>query len=195
MSRLTIFTQWRSALVRENGEAYNFPGKFTRFMKDKYSMSAVYRWRVLRLAGDAKEPIYIGEAEDLIQRIQRVRTPSKKAKEGDTNRRLHDIFTKYLQAGRTIVLDIADIEPLEINGVRFGQETTGDRFKRRALENILLALAQKSEEFELLNVVVDPLDKATEKLLKLKPHQLREVLRKCGLGNPSRRTSPELGFP
>lgn len=189
MSELTIFVQWRTVLGREGAEAYSFPRKFTRFMKDKYATSAVYRWRVLQVAGESREPIYIGEAEDLIRRIQRVRTPSKKAKEGDTNKRLHDIFMKYLKAGRTIVLDVADVEPFEINGLRFGQETMGDRFKRRALENILLALAQKSKGFELLNVVVDPVDKAREALAKLKPHELREVRRKYGLDNPSRRTT------
>ena len=43
MNALTIFVQWRTAVVRENGEAYYFPDKFTLYLRDKYAISAVYR--------------------------------------------------------------------------------------------------------------------------------------------------------
>ncbi len=173
--------QWRTAVVRENGEPYNYPDKFTRYFRQKYSVPVVYRWRVLKNQPGDKEPIYIGEAEELPRRIQRVRTPSKTAKETDTNKRLHQIFHEFLSQGRKIVIDVGDVEPFEVNGVRFGRDMMGDRFKRRAVENILLALAQESKEFELLNAVVDPVEEAREKLLKLPPHQLRELMKLCGL--------------
>jgi hypothetical protein len=57
-----------------------------------------------------------------------------------------------------------------------------DRFKRRGLENILLSIAQKSEEFELLNVIVDPVEEVREKLSKLPPHKLRELDRRRRTG-------------
>lgn len=138
----------------------------------------------MRKEGEQKEPIYIGEAEELPRRIQRVRTPSKKAKDSDTNKRLHQIFQRYLTEGRVIVIDLADIDPFEVNGVRFGRDDLGDRFKRRAIENILLALAQKSDGFEVLNAVVDPLDKAERALKMLKPHEMREIIRHYGLDKP-----------
>ncbi len=181
MSGFDVSVQWRTAIARENGDAYCFPDKFTTYFRATYAIPAVYRWRVMRTSGEPKEPIYIGEAEDLVQRIQRVRTPSKKAKEGDTNRRLNKLFHEYLAAGKKIVVDIADIEPFEVNGVRFDRHGLGDRFKRRALENVLLVILQESMGFELLNMVVDPIDKAERALKMLKPHQIREVIRHYGL--------------
>jgi hypothetical protein len=181
MSGIDLNVQWRSAVVRENGEAYNFPNKFTLYFRERYSVPVIYRWRVMRKEGGEKEPIYIGEAEELPRRMQRIRTPSKKARASDTNKRLHDIFQKYLSAAREIVIDLADVKPFEIGGVRFGRNDLADRFKRRALENILLAQAQKSEGFEVLNAIVDPIDKAAQILKKLKPHQIREVIKLYGL--------------
>ncbi len=177
---MNIFVHWRSALARE-GQAYCFPDKFTRDFRDRYSISAVYRWRVMRIEGEVKEAIYIGEAEDLVRRIQRVLTPSRKTKGGDTNKRLNKIFHKYLKADRTIVLDIADFEPFEINGIRFGSDTIGDRFKRRALENILLGDAQASDKYELVNIFVDPVEKARQAVAKLPPSAVREVIKRYGL--------------
>jgi hypothetical protein len=49
---------------------------------------------------------------------------------------------------------------------------------------ILLALAQMSGEFEVLNVIVDLVDKATQQLRKLKPHEIREVIMRYGLDQP-----------
>ncbi len=184
MGGFDISFQWRSAVVQENGNAYNFPDKFTRFFREKYSVPAVYRWRVLKNQPGDREAIYIGEAEQLPRRVQRVRTPSKAAKDTGTNKRLHQIFQQFLSRGRTIVVDVADIDSFEVNGVRFGLDTMGDPFKRRAMENILLALAQKSGEFEILNVVVDPIEEAREKLLRLPPHKLRELMKVYGLDKP-----------
>jgi hypothetical protein len=114
----------------------------------------------------------------------RVRTPSKNAKDTDTNKRLHQIFQKYLAEARMIVVDVADIGPFEVNGIHFDSHELGDRFKRRALENLLLVIGQQSNEFELLNMVVDPVEEAREKLLKLPPHKLRELMKLYGLDKP-----------
>lgn len=176
MGGFTISVQWRTALIQENGAPYFFPDKFTKFFRKKYAVAGVYRWRVLKNQPGEKEPIYIGEAEQLQRRIQRVCTPSKTAKDTDTNKRLHTIFQKYLLEGRKIAFDVADVEAFEINGVRFGGDTMLDPFKRVAVENILLALAQKSEEYELLNVFVDRVADAMEKLSKLPPGELEKLL-------------------
>jgi hypothetical protein len=181
-SGLTLSVQWRTVLVRDNGEPYYFPDKFTRFFHDSYSLPVVYRWRAMRGQPGDRESIYIGEAEELPRRIQRVRTPPTGAKDSNTNKRLHQIFQNYVRAGRRVVIDLADFEPFEVNGVRFDSDGLGDRFKRRALENLLLAIEQESKEFEILNMVVDPLDKARTALSKLKPHEIREIVKKYGLG-------------
>jgi hypothetical protein len=176
VSGFNISFQWRTTLVQENGAPYFFPDKFTQFFRKKYSVSGVYRWRVLKNQPGEKEHIYIGEAEQLPRRIQRVRTPSKAAKDTDTNKRLHAIFQKFLSEGRKIAFDLGDVEPFEINGVRFGRDTMHDPFKRLAVENILLALAQKSGEYEVLNVFVDRVADAVAKVSKLPPHELKKLL-------------------
>ena len=178
MSDIQLIVQWRTALVQENGEAYYFPNRMPLYFRDKYAVSTVYRWRIMRVQGEPKETIYIGEAEDLVQRIQRVLTPPKNGERASTNQRLNKIFHEYLLTGRKIVLDVADIQEFTVNGIRFDTSSMRDRFKRRTLENLLLVLAQHSEQFELLNIVVEPLAKAERLLKRLKPHQLREILRK-----------------
>ena len=183
-SALNISFQWRSAVVPENGEAYNFPGEFTRFFQARYCVPVVYRWRVLKKQPEEKEAVYIGEAEQLPRRIQRVLTPSKTAKDTNTNKRLHQMFQEFLSKGRKIVIEVADLDSFEVNGVRFGADTMGDTFKRRAVENILLALAQKSGEFELLNVVVDPVEEVRQKLSRLPPHELKKIIKLYGLDKP-----------
>lgn len=177
MSQFAISCTWRTA-VGENSEAYYFPNKFTRYFREKYSNPGVYRWRIMRLPGEQKETVYIGEAENIVRRIQRVLTPSRKPKKGDTNNRLNKIFSDCVAAGRRIVFDIADVDPFEINGIRFGRDTLGDHFKRCAIENILLVMTGAEPQWELLNVVVDPAEKALEALQRLPPHIVREIVRK-----------------
>jgi hypothetical protein len=132
----------------------------------------------MRVAGEQKEPIYIGEAEDLVRRIQRVITPGKKASETNTNYRLNKLFAGRVESGRTVVLDIAVIQEFEINGQRYGGDTLGDRFKRRALENILLVDAAKDSHYELLNIVIDPVEKARAVLSTMPPNAIREIAKK-----------------
>ena len=182
MSECRLYIKWRSTLSG-GSRAYNFPEGFTAYFRRTYSIPAVYRWRVMGSEVEEKEEIYIGEAEDLVRRIQRVRTPSPKAKQGDTNKRLNKLFHHYLSQDRKIVLEIADVEPFEVRvteaggerAIRFDRDSFGDRFKRRALENLLLASAQ-AREFELLNVVVDPVDKVMRDLSRLPPRVVRKVL-------------------
>lgn len=180
---INLHVVWRSVVTQENGQAYIFRQKFTSYMRTNYAVAAVYRWKVLReLNGDPKQPIYIGQGEDLIRRMQRVRTPPKQGKKVSTNRRLHDLFQTYVAQGRKIVIEVADVEPFEVNGIPFGRGTLHDPFKRLAVENMLLVIAQKAEaEWELLNFIVDPIEKATlevAKLMKKHPDVVGAALRR-----------------
>ena len=178
--------QWSTALFRESGEPYYFPNKFTPYFRHTYALPAIYRWRVMRRQPGEKEIIYIGEAEDLTRRIQRVLTPSGTANDTDTNKRLHQIFRKCLAENQTVVIDIAKVEPFEINSVRFDQQGIADCFKRRALENLLLVFELARGEVQLLNIVVDHLAKAREALLKIcKPHEVEALFRHFGLQKDS----------
>ena len=184
VSECRLYVKWRSTLSG-GSRAYNFPEEFTAYFRRTYSIPAVYRWRVMRTEVEEKEKIYIGEAEDLVRRIQRVRTPSRRAKQADTNKRLNKLFSRYLFAGRNIVLEIADVEPFELKvieagherAIRFDQDESHDRFKRRALENLLLIDAQTSDQYELLNIFIDPVEKLRRSVMKLPPRQLREFMK------------------
>ena len=171
---LKIYVQWRS-MMEQNETPYNYPAKFSRYLRERYSVPAVYRWRVLELQPGERKTVYIGEAEDLIRRIQRVRTPSKKSKRGETNKRLKQIFDEKISSGRTIVLDIADFDSFEMNGVSFSPEELEDQFKRKALENLILCFAQ-AEGQEILNKVVDPVRKLLKTVEKLPRNQQREFI-------------------
>lgn len=180
-NEFTIFIQWATALVQENGWAYNFPGKFTPYFRQAYAVPAVYRWRVIRLQPGEKETIYIGEADELTRRMQRVLTPPSTAKDSNTNKRLSLALRGFLPT-HSVVIEVARIQPFEINGVRFDQQSLGDRFKRRAIENLALAFAQASGEFTLLNTFIEPIEKARELLVRhLKPHQVRQAVKQFGL--------------
>ena len=160
MNSLNITYQWRPAVLLETGEEYVFPLMGTCYFNQKYAVPGVCRWRVEKRQPGEKEAIYIGEAQDLAKRVKRVEKPSRTAKDSNTNKRLNQVLKKYFAEDRTVVFDVADVDPFEINGVKFGGDTFGDCFKRRAVEGILLALAEKSGEFEVLNTVVDLAEKA-----------------------------------
>ena len=186
VSGLNISVQWSTVLLRESGEPYYFPNKFTPYFRRTYAVPAVYRWRVMRRQPDEKETVYIGEAGDLARRIQRVLTPSGTAKDTNTSKRLNQIFRKCLAKNQTVVIDIAKIEPFEINGIPFDQAGIGDLFKRRALENLLLVLEQARGECRLLNMVIDYVAKAKEELLTLyKPHEVEALFAHFGLDKGS----------
>jgi hypothetical protein len=119
----------------------------------------VYRWRTLTTERD-KEVIYIGSAEDLRQRIQRVLTPGKK---GGTNTTLNKVFTEHRSQGRKTVLEVLDFEAFTVNGILFSPRTLSSYFKRLTIENLLLALAQASGQV-LLNSY------KLEELLRLQAH-------------------------
>ena len=77
------------------------------------------------------------------------------------------------------------MQPFELNGVPFGRDTMGDRFKRRMTENLLLAIEQKSGAYELLNITIDPVQKARKALEKLPPGEVRKLIRQYGLDKPT----------
>jgi hypothetical protein len=169
---IQVGIQWRAALLGE-GQPYLFPKKFTPYFRRHHGTAAVYRWRIMSKTGETTDAVYIGEAEDLAQRV-RVLTPPKQ--NTSTNRRLHDLFQQRLSEGKTIALDVADIDPFEINDVQFGKDSVTDCFKRRTLENLLLSLAASEREHDLLNVVVDPMKKTMRLLIALSPSGRREII-------------------
>jgi len=203
MGGLNISVTWRSAVTQKNGEAWRFPEKFTPYFKDRYSIPAIYRWRVDKRQPGEQERIYIGEGEELTRRILWVLKPHSSSKPGDTNRRLNEMFRQCVlrfaflgarcskitllgfshlarrqssEEKRSVWIDVADIDPFEINGIRFEQRDLGDLFKRRMLEYLLLAIAEADKSYDLLNKIIEPVDRDRELLIRrLSPRQVRET--------------------
>jgi len=171
------YVSWRSPVTAENGGGYAFPQKFTSYFRAKYSCPAVYRWRIHPGAAIGKrEDVYIGEAEDLVSRVQRVLTPSRSSKGGETNRRLNKIFLDAIASERKVFLDIADFQPFEIDGVVFSPEKLSDPFRRAVLENIFLLHAQQ-EGWGVLNKTVNLAEKqAVRYFMKLPAHRRKELI-------------------
>jgi hypothetical protein len=148
-----------------DGTHYEYPSLTSRYLKANFRKSTVYRWRVVP-AENGTETVYIGEAEDLCQRIQRVRTPGKAgSRGGETNKRLKMKFDEFCRSGRHVVLEVADFEPFSFNGVRITVQDLHNEYKRKALENLMLVSAQAAGH-TVLNKYVDLMEK---KLLNVLP--------------------------
>ena len=195
MGTFRITAVWRTAvgqdLAKNGGDSgYYFPQKMCPAFKEKYAVPAIYRWRVMRdtnrWPNDLVEKIYIGEAEELTRRIHWVLKPHSAAKSTDTSKRLNALFTNLVAQGRKIVIDVADFDPFEINGIRFDKRDIGDRFKRRMLESYFLVEAEASPNFDLLNARIDPVDEVRQSLSRLTPRQARETAKLYGTRKASK---------
>ena len=175
MKSIDIKVRWVSVL-NEDGTPYKYPEPLSRFLKKHYPKPVIYRWRILPVEND-KETIYIGQTEDLHQRIQRVLTPSKKAKAGDTNQKLKRFFDEQRSLTKEVILEIPEFEPFEFNDVRFSPDDLLDQFKRLALENLLLSFAQDAGY-----VLLNEYELAPITMLKKQPFsKQREVFKNLGL--------------
>lgn len=179
MKKINIEVRWTSVL-NADGTPYKYPEPLSRFLKKHYPNPVVYRWRILPVEND-KETIYIGQAEDLHQRIQRVLTPSKKARRGDTNQKLKRFFDEQRSLTKEVILEIPVFEPFGFNDVRFSPDDLFNQFKRLALENLLLSFAQAAGH-NLLNKYEDEsMMKFKTKFKKLPLSKKMEVLKKLGI--------------
>jgi hypothetical protein len=135
------------------GVPYTFPSAFTSYFRKQYKTAAIYRWHVIPSVAGQPDSVYIGEADDLHRRVQRVLTPSKKEKTGDTNLRLNQLFRAFVAQGATVRLETATFDDFEINGIPFSPSTVGNQFVRYAVESILvrLALAERHKGPKVLN--------------------------------------------
>jgi hypothetical protein len=160
--------RWRPVLAGPE-LPYNFPCKVSVHLSNNYFSPAVYRWRVLPKSTDAPEAIYIGEAEDLSTRIQRVLTPGSKP---TTNRKLRNFFDGAIASGSSVILEMADFDEFVINGVRLAPKDLHNPFKRRALENLLLS-AEGGSNRRLLNQCVDSIER---RIRRLSPKEAGKLL-------------------
>jgi hypothetical protein len=158
--------QWRP-VESSKGTGYLFPDRFTDYMRDTYARPAVYRWRVFPALPNRNEEAYIGEAEILVKRAYAVRSArNASGVEAKTNYRLRKYFDKQLETHRHIALEWLDFPPFEIDSVRFEPLELWDPFRRKCVENLVLAISSQ-QQFEILNAHTDPISKTLRKFLGL----------------------------
>lgn len=152
---LPINLHWNNVITDvRTGRTYHYPGKFTLYMRESYSRPAVYKWFVHSVESGKGEEAYIGEAEDLVRRIQRVLTPSKTPKPGNTNAKLKSTFDQTVASGRFVSLAILDFSPFEFGGVVFAPHSLSNQYRRRMMENLCLCDAEARGQ-KLINGSLD----------------------------------------
>ena len=180
--QLNIPIQWRGALASERPQrGYEYPEKFSDFFRSHYSGAAVYRWRIHPGQEGRREAVYVGEADNLAQRVQRVRTPAKTRKGGQTNLRLKEKFDEARKGGKRVFLDLADFEPFELNGALITPDSLDNKFKRCLMENLCICTLEK-EGYGLLNKRLEPASTAERWFRGLSPREKRKVLKAFGNG-------------
>lgn len=177
IARLPINLGWKNVIVdRATGQTYEYPAKFTPSMRRKHDRPAIYRWFVHSLRSDKPEQIYIGEAEDLIRRIQGVLTPGRTAPRYSTNKRLKSIFDSRVEEGLRVALAVLDFSPFELEGVVSKPDSLSSTYMRRTLENLCLSVAAATGT-ELLNATLEPPEALAASFRKLPLSKQRKLLR------------------
>jgi hypothetical protein len=175
MKSINVEVRW-VVVKEEDGSPYSFPNLLSPFIRENYCHPVIYRWRMSSSDATRPEAVYVGEAEDLAKRIQGVRTPGNADKKaGQTNKRLRKEFDKRLADGYTILLEIADCEDFEFNGLVLAKRELHNRFHRCAWENLLI-LVELAAGREVLNRLVTIEDKATRLVSKHFPDAPREKI-------------------
>lgn len=152
---------------------YRFPNRLSPFIRSNHHSPAIYRWSVRSQDSQLPEAVYIGEAENLSVRVQRVLTPGKaESRSGQTNKRLRREFDNRLAKRKKISLETAEFEDFEINGVKFSNQQLQNRFYRCALENLLIIVEQATGR-DVLNRFETLQEKAARKLNKIFPMHRR----------------------
>ncbi len=146
---ISIQYEWKPILSSTSQE-YLFPDRITDFMKQKYSIPAIYRWILYRedRAGPCK--MYIGSAKQLCpQRIRGYLNPGPTQK---TNKRLNTIFNDHKNRGFKIGIDYLEFKELRVGSLDF--KDLDKRDVRLFLERAMISLYNK-ESYRLLNKDVE----------------------------------------
>ena len=141
---LTLTYEWEPVLLDQDKQ-YTWPSKITKFMRDKYNFSAIYRWV------DEKEAkiqaIYIGEASLLPRRIYHYLNPYQSQQ---TNIRMNQRFNKLCTQGYTIKLEKLKIFSCELGAKKITENDLDDKNIRVLVEHLLLVYYE-NKGFDILN--------------------------------------------
>jgi hypothetical protein len=157
----------------EEGVPFAWSGKVSKYMKERYSKSGVYRWTIWE--GKRLRAAYIGEAERVARRIGQYLSPGS----GDsTNRRIHDCLEKQFKRGLKVQLEIISIEEASLNSIRIANENLSDTFFRRMIEYLVITDTDATQ-CALMNCILNPIERRIHKAKRM--NQFDEILRRAGL--------------
>ncbi len=163
MKSLEIEVRW-TAVESSQGKAWTFRNQISPYMQKHFSKPAVYRWCVRQSGKDVPECIYIGEAVSLVDRIRKVTKPPRQSKPSDTNARLNKIFVDRQSQGLVVTVEQAVFEEFALSGLVFSPSALFHKFKRCALENLILCSCLGLGD-GLLNLRLEPHKRIEKQLL------------------------------
>jgi hypothetical protein len=172
--KLEIEFNWKDFESNE-GVSYVFPSPPTSNMR-RYAGPGVYRWAVY--SGEVLEAVYIGEAEDLLRRLQHYLYPGKTQV---TNLRIKAMLEKYLAGGHKVSFQFLRFDQFVINRHAFGCSHLSDPFARKVIENLAI-LESFHWDCEVLNkgknVIQKKIDRINVQFAKLPPDEQRKFIKK-----------------
>lgn len=146
--KLDLSYAWEPVLVKE-GQEYHYSMPISRYMKEHYSCSAIYRWDIYEQIPEDKKQIYIGEAQILCpQRIQGYLTPGPSQQ---TNRRIKEKFQRFLKDGLKIRLEVLRLQRSFIGKIPLVPSELSNKFVRHCIEALLITNYQ-NKGYTLLNL-------------------------------------------
>jgi hypothetical protein len=129
------------AIESAQGAPYRFPAEMEPRLHALWSRPAVYRW-VCSGAVEGELPhIYVGETEDLAKRLRGYLTPGPSQR---TNRRMFDLLSAELKAGRSASLEVLSFDVLTLGEQSLTAADLADPAVRRLLEGLFEAYYKRA---------------------------------------------------
>jgi hypothetical protein len=142
---LTLTYEWEPVLLDQDKQ-YTWPNNITKFMRDKYNFSAIYRWVVEKESNI--QSIYIGEASLLPRRIYQYLNPGKSQQ---TNNYINHLFGGFIhEQGYNIKLEKLKIFSCELGDKKITENDLDDKNMRVLVEHLLLVYYE-NKGFDILN--------------------------------------------
>ena len=142
---LTLTYEWEPVLLDQDKQ-YTFPNNITKFMRDKYNFSGIYRWVVEKETNI--QAIYIGEASLLPRRIYQYLNPGKSQQ---TNNYINHLFGGFIhEQGYNIKLEKLKIFSCELGDKKITENDLDDKNMRVLVEHLLLVYYE-NKGFDILN--------------------------------------------
>ena len=158
MNAVELQLSWHRISAKE-GRPYLYPDSITDYMKRSYSYALVYRWATYR--GNRLAAVYVGEAENLITRINGYRSPGVSQ---ITNKRIQS-FIKYEQVNRNqVFLEVLDFEPFKLFRTLV-KNPLSDPYVRKTMENIAI-LSHDPANCQIWNLAGNPIERRLRRGMK-----------------------------